>query len=553
MNELPVTEGARNIDRIRLLGEKMLLQETAAIWCLRTFKVLAMGLVVWALLKKIITKELLSGMEGEILFIVMMLAGLMVPLLAWLASRKEVVFGSLVLRHLQQSGQLERMTGLMTDGAWRMFDEAGRAMLAGIENAGADMTQKSQWVSLVHKQRSELRNLATAAEPGRVRPALDAFIRSMILTGNIAALLEDPGMRAYLAILLRYHRPLGGLVKARRPVRGKGLLPELVPPEHAEAVLQALAAHRVEEELATQRAVARRQLMLAPVVVAVSLVMLGMTADLPKRLPSSWQYGMYEWNQRLGRRAAALDWLRLMSDDGHSYAQYLLARAYFDGDGVPQDNVMAARLLARSYGRPSPEYQRMYGELHLRDGLYQDPVAACYLFGVAANQGDEKAKDLLAAFPDQNSDNLHRNMRRTMARYNAGKGIGRYDEWEEVIAAVLVNDRAALRTLLDEGVHVDARDDKGNTALIRAVSEDREEIARLLIDRGANVNAVSYEGVTVLTAAVTAGNEKLVRLLLDRDADANVAISGMQSALALAKEQGRAGIVAMLEKWGARE
>ncbi|KAI8712436.1 NACHT domain-containing protein [Fusarium sp. LHS14.1] len=120
--------------------------------------------------------------------------------------------------------------------------------------------------------------------------------------------------------------------------------------------------------------------------------------------------------------------------------------------------------------------------------------------------------------------------------------------WTPLQWAVLGGDEGTVRTLLDSGADINARDGLNETALVGAVRQGCEPIVRLLLKRGADVNATTkHEDLTLLharrhgdsfasiiiprkgfdfhtfltynaTALIEAtynGNSKMVRLLLD--------------------------------------
>ena len=83
-----------------------------------------------------------------------------------------------------------------------------------------------------------------------------------------------------------------------------------------------------------------------------------------------------------------------------------------------------------------------------------------------------------------------------------------------------------VRTLLEHGADVNARNDDGATALMTAAANDYVEIADVLLAAGANVQQRSSLGRTALMIAVRNGSLASVRLLIahgghanDRDAD----------------------------------
>lgn len=99
-----------------------------------------------------------------------------------------------------------------------------------------------------------------------------------------------------------------------------------------------------------------------------------------------------------------------------------------------------------------------------------------------------------------------------------------------------------VRLLMAAGSEVDARDDKGDTALIK--NAWNPAIAILLIQHGADVNASNNEGWTPLFSASTA---ELTRALLQHGADFDVRNKRGQTPLEAARQFGNPGIVAILE------
>ena len=67
-------------------------------------------------------------------------------------------------------------------------------------------------------------------------------------------------------------------------------------------------------------------------------------------------------------------------------------------------------------------------------------------------------------------------------------------------------------------IKIDARDNKGNTALIMAARNGQAKIVKLLIDNGANVNAKNDEGFTALMRAEKHGYDETGSILRDNGA-----------------------------------
>ncbi|MES2458975.1 MAG: ankyrin repeat domain-containing protein, partial [Armatimonadota bacterium] len=72
--------------------------------------------------------------------------------------------------------------------------------------------------------------------------------------------------------------------------------------------------------------------------------------------------------------------------------------------------------------------------------------------------------------------------------------------------------------LLEKGADVNARDSRGRTALMGALSI---EVGMALIDKGAKINVVDDAGTTPLMMAAHWRRIELVQFLIDRGADVN--------------------------------
>lgn len=77
-----------------------------------------------------------------------------------------------------------------------------------------------------------------------------------------------------------------------------------------------------------------------------------------------------------------------------------------------------------------------------------------------------------------------------------------------------------VQLLLEKGAQVNAQDEKGKTALMRAAFAGDTEAVRLLLEKGAQVNVQDSAGDTALMHA--AGNVPSVELLLKHGADRNI-------------------------------
>jgi ankyrin repeat protein len=111
---------------------------------------------------------------------------------------------------------------------------------------------------------------------------------------------------------------------------------------------------------------------------------------------------------------------------------------------------------------------------------------------------------------------------------------------------------STVRVLLDSGADLEARDEEGETPLIRAASYGQTDIFRLLLQRGANLNARDKNGMTALIAAACEcaiatmnSTYDIVRMLLENGANANS--TTRDGTTALMKAAGGFGEVAIVE------
>ena len=107
-------------------------------------------------------------------------------------------------------------------------------------------------------------------------------------------------------------------------------------------------------------------------------------------------------------------------------------------------------------------------------------------------------------------------------------------------------DWAAVRTLLEEGVDVNAREGDGSTALHWASYWDNREVAALLIRAGIEIDAANDLGVTPLWAACENGSSAMVETLLGAGADPNVPLPFGETPLMTAARAGNADVVGRL-------
>jgi uncharacterized protein len=83
-----------------------------------------------------------------------------------------------------------------------------------------------------------------------------------------------------------------------------------------------------------------------------------------------------------------------------------------------------------------------------------------------------------------------------------------------------------IRTLLERGVALEARDRLGRTALALAAKQGRASAAELLIEKGAAIDARAISGATPLFFASEADHSSIAKYLIAHGADVNLAGSG---------------------------
>ena len=118
-----------------------------------------------------------------------------------------------------------------------------------------------------------------------------------------------------------------------------------------------------------------------------------------------------------------------------------------------------------------------------------------------------------------------------------------------------VGDYSRMRDALDSGADVNARDERGNTALLYAAELCSVEMANMLLERGANVNARDERGNTALMVAIEGhiGSEEMVDMFLGAGADVNMVrrADGM-TALTIAERQRDGEVADVLREAQAR-
>ena len=115
-----------------------------------------------------------------------------------------------------------------------------------------------------------------------------------------------------------------------------------------------------------------------------------------------------------------------------------------------------------------------------------------------------------------------------------------------LIDAAKQNDQVAVRTLLEQGVDVNARHPDGSTALLWAVYYDDIETAGILVSAGADVDAANDYGESPLSLACQNRNTTLVDKLLKAGANPHAVKPSGETVLMTAARAGNLDIVSLL-------
>jgi serine/threonine-protein phosphatase 6 regulatory ankyrin repeat subunit B len=122
--------------------------------------------------------------------------------------------------------------------------------------------------------------------------------------------------------------------------------------------------------------------------------------------------------------------------------------------------------------------------------------------------------------------------------------------WER---AAKRGDAAGLRSLLDHGADVDARDRYGQTALMLAARAGHLAAVRVLVQAGAELDRTAKYRLSALMLAAINGHEEVARQLVEAGADIHIRGTGApgfseKTALDLAADLGWQAIVELLRE-----
>lgn len=191
---------------------------------------------------------------------------------------------------------------------------------------------------------------------------------------------------------------------------------------------------------------------------------------------------------------------------------------------------------------PAAPRERVLGELHydLNEQIAQhvgdvSPASFATLIRELAAGGDMKTVEELI-------------QDRTIKLLNKHNG----DPNAALLAAAVNNEPWAIDGLiLQFQANVDATDDYGITALMKAAGHGYQAVVAQLLAHRANVDATNNEGRTALIYATAEGRADIVAQLLQANADIDKTVEDGETALMVAAAKGHADIVAQLIQAGA--
>jgi ankyrin repeat protein len=115
-----------------------------------------------------------------------------------------------------------------------------------------------------------------------------------------------------------------------------------------------------------------------------------------------------------------------------------------------------------------------------------------------------------------------------------------------MIAAAERGEIVLVRKLLGEGARINARDQRGRSALLAATHRNRVEVARFLIQEGADVNAKDFIQDTPFLYAAAEGRIEILKMTLAAGADVKDTNRYRGTALIPAAHHGHAEAVKLL-------
>ncbi len=146
-------------------------------------------------------------------------------------------------------------------------------------------------------------------------------------------------------------------------------------------------------------------------------------------------------------------------------------------------------------------------------------------------------------------DTLLRRVALTLAVVVFSAGISFAGDLDKQLAKAIANgDAKKVKTILDQGVDINAKNKEGETALMIASIEGRLKILELLVARGADLNVKDESGATALLYAAMGGSLDSIKFLIKKGADPNVKTKYGDTALSISETKGNHAAVKFLRE-----
>jgi peptidoglycan/LPS O-acetylase OafA/YrhL len=120
-----------------------------------------------------------------------------------------------------------------------------------------------------------------------------------------------------------------------------------------------------------------------------------------------------------------------------------------------------------------------------------------------------------------------------------------------LLASAIAGKVDKVKALIDAGVSVNEKDERGNTPLIEASWAGRQDVVELLLEEKADVNVFTSSSITALLAAVFQKHDAIALMLLERGANPNAVDAKGSSPLIEAAWQGNISLLSALITKGA--
>jgi len=125
--------------------------------------------------------------------------------------------------------------------------------------------------------------------------------------------------------------------------------------------------------------------------------------------------------------------------------------------------------------------------------------------------------------------------------------------WTALMRAAVNGHVDVVKILIEKGADVNLQKDSGETAIMCVAFNGNEEITKILFNNGAKVNIKNKNKVTPLMVAAKKGNVRMVEIFIENKADVNAKDHLGRTALDHAEKEGNAKIVEILKKAGAKD